>query len=47
MMRSMRVMCRLDLCRSLHGACIGVAAAETGHEGWLCGSGLDDLVAAC
>lgn len=35
---------RLDFGCGLYGAGVGVAAAETGHECWLCGAGFDHVV---
>ena len=37
----------LDLGGGLCGACVGVAATETSHEGWFCGSCFDHCVAVC
>ena len=36
----------LDFRGCLHGAGVGVAAAETGHEGWLCGACLDHVISS-
>lgn len=35
---------RLDCGGCLYGSGICVAAAETGHEGWFCGAGFDNVV---
>jgi hypothetical protein len=38
--------CGLDFGCCLNSTGIGVAAPETCHEGWLCGSGLDHSIVA-
>jgi hypothetical protein len=40
----MRMACGLDFRRGFHGAGVGIATAETGHECWPGGAGFDCFV---